>query len=132
MFQAAKAVRLNAYAPYSNYKVGAAVRSGNQVYAGCNVENVSYGATICAERNAVAQMVAAGHKNIDEILIVTADASGPCGVCVQVLLELAAEPEKVLVHLANEQSVQCVYTLDKLFPVRFASNLVVKGQEPKQ
>jgi cytidine deaminase len=92
--------RKRAYAPYSKYKVGAAilVRSG-AVFVGCNVENSTYGATICAERTAVAKMVAAGEK--DPIICVVAtegpDAGSPCGICRQVLSEFADDMLLVLV-----------------------------------
>ena len=79
-----------AYCPYSRFAVGAAVlgRSG-KVYTGCNVENAAYGSTICAERNAVFQMVAAGEREIEAVIIYTPSklASAPCGACRQVINE---------------------------------------------
>ena len=84
LWQAASAARERAYAPYSRFSVGAALitRSG-AIYAGCNVENASYGLTICAERNAVFQMVAAGEDQIAAILIAgpTEEFLVPCGAC---------------------------------------------------
>jgi cytidine deaminase len=95
----ARAVRSRAYAPYSKYRVGAAVltRSGH-VFAGCNVENSTFGATICAERSAVSAMVAAGHLDLVACAVVTAGPrpGSPCGICRQVLSEFARDIPVVL------------------------------------
>jgi len=88
LLEAAEKARMHAYAPFSGYKVGAAIldKSG-QVFAGCNVENSSYGLTICAERNAIAAAVAADCKKPVAIVVVTSDGGMPCGSCRQVLVE---------------------------------------------
>jgi cytidine deaminase len=100
LVDAAREARSHAYAPYSRYRVGAAVltRSG-ALYAGCNVENASYGATLCAERSAIAAMVAAGDKNPVACAVVTAGPrpGTPCGICRQVLAEFARDMKLVLV-----------------------------------
>ena len=92
--RAALEVQERAHAPYSRYHVGAALlmRSG-RVFAGCNVENASYGLSICAERNAVAQMVAAGERDPIALVVVTRgpEAAAPCGMCRQTLAEFALD-----------------------------------------
>ncbi|MBI1900698.1 MAG: cytidine deaminase [Planctomycetia bacterium] len=94
LVQAAKEASRRAYAPYSGLSVGAAVLAeGGEIYCGCNVENASFGLTICAERNAVFQAVAAGERKITHVAIyVSGDRPAtPCGACRQVLLELAPD-----------------------------------------
>lgn len=89
-----------AYCPYSNFRVGAAVLSkSGRIYPGCNVENASYGCTICAERNAIFQMVAAGEHEIDAVAIYTPTriASAPCGSCRQVINEFGPDARVVCV-----------------------------------
>jgi cytidine deaminase len=95
----ALAARENAYVPYSNYKVGAALlaKSG-QVYTGCNVENAVYPLTICAERVAVAKAVSEGERSFIAIAVVTENGGSPCGSCRQVLREFG---EKIVVLIAD-------------------------------
>jgi cytidine deaminase len=102
---AAKQVRARAYAPYSRYRVGAALRTkAGHVYVGCNVENSTFGATICAERSAVAAMVSAGDRDPVACVVVTAgpQPGSPCGICRQVLSEFA--PDMKVVMIAEDPS----------------------------
>ncbi len=108
-----------AYAPYSGFAVGAAVqaRSGN-VYTGCNIENASYGLTICAERTAVAKAVSAGERDLVALAVV-ADVNGycvPCGACRQVLAEFGSE---MIVVMGNLQGIGRVEPLSVLLPAGF-------------
>lgn len=114
-----------AYAPYSNFKVGAAVIADGVVYKGCNIENSSYGATICAERCAISKAVSEGHKNIEKIAIVSSsgDFTPPCGICRQVMSEFM--PNGTIV-LSNGKEIRELF-VSELFPDSFTSyNL--KGQ----
>lgn len=92
----ARIVRENAYTPYSHFPIGAALRTkGGKVFLGCNVENISFGLTVCAERNAIFSAVAAGHKDFEAIAII-ADSKTPvtpCGACRQVMAEFSPDLE---------------------------------------
>ncbi len=120
LIEQARLARAMAYAPYSGYEVGAAVAATNGViYWGCNVENASYGATLCAERVAVFTAVAAGQRSFSAIAVVTpgADPAPPCGMCLQVLSEFC---DDLPVYLAAAGSERVIDTsLDVLFPSRF-------------
>lgn len=123
LIQAAREAREAAYAPYSGYKVGAAVRDGSgMVSSGCNVENASYPLGCCAERNAIAQMVRAGGRNVLEIAVVTRDGATPCGGCLQVLLEFSPDPGQVWVHTVPDDGEVITYTLAELIPHGFRSS----------
>jgi cytidine deaminase len=113
LIDAATAVREHAYAPYSEFSVGAALLAADgRVFVGCNVENASYGLTICAERNAVAAAVAEGATNFDALVIVTevSPPAAPCGACRQVLTEFGNFPI-LLVNPAGETSSSSVLQL---------------------
>ncbi len=98
--EAARSASLRAYAPYSNFRVGAAaLTEAGAIYAGCNVENASYGLSMCAERNAVARVAAANnHNKILLVAVVSPDSAPcfPCGACRQVLREFGCEEVVVL------------------------------------
>ncbi len=118
---AARKVRTAAHAPYSQFLVGAAVIDDRGlIHVGCNVENASFGLTICAERNAVAAAVAAGARRIRAVAVVTAakPPASPCGACRQVLAEFA--PDQAPVFMAGPRGADCVTSsLGLLLPGAF-------------
>lgn len=112
----------NAYCPYSSFPVGAAVltRDG-EIFVGCNVENASYGLTICAERNAIFQAVAAGHREIKAVVIVTANSTTvpPCGACRQVINEFGTNIDIVSIDSSGDSNQ---YKIQDLLPISFGPN----------
>jgi cytidine deaminase len=111
-----------AYAPYSRFRVGAAVQMSGETFDGGNVENASYGLTICAERTAVFAAVLAGSHLLEEV-VVCSDASppsSPCGACRQVLLEFAPDPAGVTVTAINPRGERRSWTLAELIPDGFS------------
>ena len=121
LVQEAKAVRERAYAPYSRYLVGAAIATKRgSIFVGCNVENSTFGATICAERGAIMQMVAHGETDPIACAVVTQDGGSPCGICRQVLAEFAHDMPIVLVGLTSaEGETGKVVQLADLLPLAF-------------
>ena len=120
LLDAARDVRENAYAPYSNFKVGAAIRSASGVvYTGCNVENVAYPEGTCAEAGAIAAMVAAGETRLTEVAVIADSPSPvpPCGGCGQKLAEFAEGHTPVL--LATTDGGRMETTVGDLLPGRF-------------
>lgn len=114
----------NAYAPYSNYRVGAAVLAPDgRIFCGCNVENIAFPASICAERGAVAQAVFAGYTELAAIAIAGngPEMVYPCGICRQVLAEFLQKDAKVF--CANGMGKYEVLTLEALLPHRFDAGL---------
>ncbi|PZQ95876.1 MAG: cytidine deaminase [Cereibacter sphaeroides] len=121
LLAAATAVRENAYAPYSRFKVGAALRTpSGAVYSGCNVENVAYPEGTCAEAGAIAAMVAAGETKIAEILVIadSPDPVPPCGGCRQKIAEFAAQ--SVPVTLCTTDGKSRTLTVAELLPGVFS------------
>jgi cytidine deaminase len=101
LIAAAMTAQQRAYAPYSNYRVGAALlTSDGEIITGCNVENATYGATICAERTAAVKAISEGYQNFDAIAVVTDNGGSPCGICRQFLYEFSPE---MLVIIADKQ-----------------------------
>ena len=112
LIAAAAAVRERAYAPYSRFLVGAALRAADgTIFAGCNVENASYGLTICAERNAIAQAIAAGTRDFTAVAVVSENGVTPCGACRQVLVEFGPEMTVIVVDTRGRRRI---YTLAEL------------------
>ena len=111
--------KTNAYAPYSKFHVGAALQAGGNLIPGCNVENASYGAAICAERTAIVSAVAAGHTDFDFIVVATDDdpPAVPCALCLQVMAEFC--PPDFSIHLANRNGIQRSLVLKDLLPEPF-------------
>lgn len=121
LITAARSVRRRAHAPYSKFQVGAAVvDERGRIHVGCNVENASYGLTVCAERNAVAAAVAAGARAVRAVAVVTPTRppGTPCGACRQVLAELGNADTRVL--LASPTGAAQATTLDQLLPRSFS------------
>jgi len=118
--EAASAARLNAYTPYSNFKVGAALRGfSGTLYSGCNVENASYGATICAERGSLMSAVSSGEKKFSYIVVVTdtEPPAYPCALCLQVLAEFC--PPEFPVITGTPEKIINIITLGELLPQPF-------------
>jgi cytidine deaminase len=117
---AARSARARAHAPYSKFKVGAAVLADGAIHAGCNVENASYGLTTCAERNAVAAAVLAGARALDAVVVVsgTSPPTPPCGACLQVLAEFGAPGLPVILIGGKDEPVDT--TLGALLPRAFS------------
>ncbi len=120
LIDAARLAYGNAYAPYSGYRVGAAVRSvDSSIFAGCNVENRSFGATICAERIAIGHAVSSGSKQIDAVVVLTGSEppAPPCGMCLQVLVEFGSPDTPVL--LLSTSGARREYKLRDFHPHPF-------------
>ncbi len=121
MLKAAARVRKHAHAPYSDFPVGAAVLAGGKVFEGCNVENSSFPLGVCAERNAVAAAVAAGHKRIDAVAIVGGSLRPvpPCGGCRQVLAEFCGPDTPVAYSTPGGRVMRT--TVGELLPSAFGA-----------
>ncbi len=119
LWEAAKAARENAHAPFSNFKVGAALEtSDGELIGGCNVENATYGLTVCAERVAIFKAVSEGKKKFTRICVVTdtEKPTSPCGACRQLLWEFCRDVEVVM---GNLQGVLLRKKMSELFPLPF-------------
>ena len=119
LYELAAAARENAYAPYSGFRVGAALATcDGKIYTGCNIENASYGATVCAERNALFAAVADGKRDFKALAVVCSgeDFAYPCGICRQVISELAGGARIILENSRNEIKE---YDIEELLPDSF-------------
>jgi len=119
LLDAARRAREAAYAPYSNFKVGAALRTATgEIFTGCNVENASFGATLCAERVAIVTAVAAGQRRFTALAVIadTPEPVPPCGLCRQVLAEFSPDCRIIMANLAGQWRLA---TLKELLPLAF-------------
>ncbi len=111
--------RETAYAPYSKFRVGAALLSvDGTIFTGCNVENASYGLCICAERTAICKAVSAGHQKFTAIAVAAAPLASPCGACRQFLVEFGTEIQVISVNAANPAETK-TWTIGQLIPENF-------------
>lgn len=128
LFEAAKAIQARAYAPYSRFKVGAAIVTPNgQVFTGCNVENAAYPVGSCAEQSAISAMVAAGESRIAEIVVMGEGENlvTPCGGCRQRIREFASADARI--HVAGPEGIRKSFTLEELLPFSFGpDNLTLR------
>ncbi len=132
MIEAAVCARERAYAPYSGFKVGAALLTcEGKIYQGCNVENASYGLTVCAERVALLKAVSEGEKDFKALALVTdsAEPVSPCGACRQVMAEFAPE---MAVIVANLQGKHYQTTVKELLPQYFSAKAFEGGGENRE
>jgi cytidine deaminase len=119
---AARKARENAHAPFSKFKVGAGLRaSSGRVYGGCNVENATYGLTVCAERIAIFKALSEGERKFDAIAVVTDtdDLTPPCGACRQLIWEFCGDVPVVMTNLQGKEEV---IPMRELFPKPFDSS----------
>lgn len=130
LFRTALEARKNSYSPYSGKKVGAAIlTSDGRIFGGCNVENSSFGGTVCAERNAIHHAVAEGAQKLKEVLVIT-DASPPwppCGLCRQVIAEFATSQTRV--HLCNVRGEIETLPFSELMPRAFSPKHLKKSKK---
>ena len=121
LVHAARLARNDAYAPYSNFSVGAAILGDDgRIFVGCNVENASYGLTICAERAAVGQAVVSGCRKMVAVCVSLSGKPSPCGACRQVLWQFGSDMQVVLDNIESpEDCVPAVISLSALLPSAF-------------
>jgi cytidine deaminase len=126
LVRAASRVRLAAHAPYSGYKVGAAILGASgRIFEGCNVENASFGLTLCAERSAMAQLVASGERNLVAVAVVTSgpEPGAPCGLCRQAFAEFA-DDVPIALAVAGDETARTMTSLVDLLPRPFRGDLL--------
>jgi cytidine deaminase len=124
LIAAAKHARDNAHAPFSNFRVGAALRAKSGiVYTGCNVENATYGLTVCAERVAIFKAISEGERGFDAIAVVadTGALTPPCGACRQIIWEFCGDVEIILANLKGQVET---HRASELFPKPFDASFL--------
>ncbi|MGI4792432.1 MAG: cytidine deaminase [Janthinobacterium lividum] len=122
LIAAAREAQASAYVPYSNFPVGAAVLlSDGSIYRGCNVENASFGLTVCAERIALFSAITAGHMDIIAIAVVTSAAklAKPCGACRQVIAEFSRADNPIVIISTTQSGLTATETITDLLPDNF-------------
>jgi cytidine deaminase len=133
MLETAKTARLQSIAPFSNFLVGAAVKTADgKVYTGCNIESASYGLTVCAERVAIWKALSEGERNFIELAVVadTASLTPPCGTCRQIIWEFAKHATIVLGNLRGETQVVSIRDLlPRAFDARFLKQAAEEAKE---
>lgn len=116
LLKAAADARAKSYSPYSHFAVGAAVlASSGVIYTGCNIENASYGLTVCAERNAIFSAICSGEKKIDALALVP--DIYPCGACLQVMSEFTDNPFEFKIYIGSEENTLSDF-LPKVFDLK--------------
>lgn len=132
-YAAARKVRESAHAPYSKFKVGAAlVSKSGGLHTGCNIENASYGGTVCAERVSILKAVSEGEEKFVDIVVVTDGAAPafPCALCLQVMAEFFDPKTKI--WIADLEEVRSVHTFSELLPVPFGPKQLALGFKSKK
>ncbi len=125
----AQGARSNSYAPYSRYRVGAAVLAeSGKVYTGANVENSSYGLSVCAERVAIWKAVSEGERRILAVAVATENGGTPCGACRQVMSEFGSGDMPVLI--VDADGLKQRFRLDELLPEAFSGSDLLHDSEP--
>jgi cytidine deaminase len=134
LIETAKAARLRSVAPFSNFLVGAALRTDDgKIFTGCNVESASYGLTVCAERVAIWKAVSEGERHFSELAIVadTETLTPPCGTCRQIIWEFAKNAKIVLGNLSGETEIVSIKELlPRAFDARFLSGAAKVSAKP--
>jgi len=124
LIEAARGAREHAHAPFSKFRVGAAVRAASgRIFTGCNVENATYGLTLCAERVAIFKAISEGERKFDAVAVVadTDRLTPPCGACRQILWEFCGDAEIVLANLKGKVEI---HRMSELFPKPFDSSFL--------
>jgi cytidine deaminase len=130
LIEAAMQAQKNAYIPYSNFPVGAALlATDGTIFTGCNIENASFSATICAERTAVVKAVSEGVKKFTAVAVATNNGVFPCGVCRQVLNEFSDDMVVITVLTTGELVTEV--SLSVLLPGSFGQEQLSEGQHPQ-
>jgi cytidine deaminase len=130
LIEIAKAARLQSVAPFSNFLVGAALKTNaGKIYTGCNVESASYGLTVCAERVAIWKALSEGEREFTELAIVadSGQLTPPCGTCRQIIHEFCPDATIIMANLNGETEECC--TIDKLLPRAFDARFLIGAKK---